>query len=66
MVVVIVNDSNPREDVMPLVIDRKTSDVDRNDTRPKRRFRRIWAFWAMVALLWLIAAQQLIVKALGS
>lgn len=66
MIVVIVNGSNPGEVVMPLVFDRKSSDVGRSDLRPKRRFRRIWAFWAMVALLWLIAAQQLIVKTLGS
>ena len=51
---------------MPLVSDRKSSDVDRSDIRPKRRFRRIWAFWAMVALLWLIAGQQLIESTLGS
>ncbi|WP_339767100.1 hypothetical protein [uncultured Pseudosulfitobacter sp.] len=66
MEVVIIKDSNPGEDVVPLVSDRKSSDVDRSDIRPKRRFRRIWAFWAMVALLWLIAGQQLIESTLGS
>ncbi|QKS08733.1 MULTISPECIES: hypothetical protein [Pseudosulfitobacter] len=50
---------------MPNVIDGKSSDFDRHKPQPKRRFRRIWVFWAAVALLWVIAAQQVAMKALS-
>ncbi|WP_156025929.1 hypothetical protein [Sulfitobacter sp. 20_GPM-1509m] len=50
---------------MPNVINRKSSNFDRHEPQAKRRFRRIWVFWAAVALLWVIAAQQVAVKALS-
>tara|TARA_R100000687_G_C6408749_1_gene145389 strand:+ start:72 stop:272 length:201 start_codon:yes stop_codon:yes gene_type:complete len=65
MVVAVVNGPDPREEIMPNVINRKSSDFDRHKPQAKRRFRRIWAFWAAVALLWVIAAQQVAMRALS-